>query len=83
MSEVGSGHFGTVWLAEAIGIAEFHPRDILREKEGGRRFFFFNRMAKRNSYVYCKQVTKVAVKKLKGCVCLSIFLMTVYVYGKC
>ena len=66
MSELGSGNFGAVWLAEATGIAAFHPRDILKEKEGGRRFSFFNRTAKRNSYVYCKEITKVAVKKLKG-----------------
>ena len=66
MKELGSGQFGVVWLAEAIGISAFHPRDVLKEKEGGRRFSFFSRTTKRNSYVYCKDITKVAVKKLKG-----------------
>ena len=66
VSELGSGQFGIVWLAEAVGISAFNPRDILREREGGRRFSLFHRTAKRNSYVYCKQVTNVAVKKLKG-----------------
>ena len=64
--ELGSGQFGVVWLAEAVGIAAFNPRDVLRERTGGLRFSLFNRTAKRNSYVFCKQVTKVAVKKLKG-----------------
>ena len=66
VSELGSGQFGIVWLAEAVGISAFNPRDILRKREGGRRFSLFPRTAKRNSYVYCKQVTNVAVKKLKG-----------------
>ena len=64
--ELGSGEFGVVWLAEATGISAFHPRDILKERESRRRFSFFSRMSKRNSYVYCKEVTKVAVKRLKG-----------------
>ena len=55
-----------VWLAEAIGISAFHPRDMLRDREGGRRFSFFNRTTKRNSYVFCKEVTQVAVKTMKG-----------------
>ena len=66
VSELGCGQFGIVWLAEAVGILAFNPRDILREREGGRRFSLFNRRAKRNSYVFCKEVTNVAVKKLKG-----------------
>jgi hypothetical protein len=66
VSELGSGEFGVVWLAEAIGISAFHPRDILKERESRRRFSFFNRMAKRNSYVCCKEVTKVAIKRTKG-----------------
>ena len=62
--ELGSGEFGVVWLAEAMGISAFHPRNIL--KESRRRFALFNRTTKRNSYVYCKEVTKVAVKRTKG-----------------
>ncbi|XP_046854041.1 vascular endothelial growth factor receptor 1-like [Xenia sp. Carnegie-2017] len=65
INELGSGEFGVVWLAEAIGISAFRPRDILREKGSRRRFSFFNRMVKRNSYVYSREVTKVAVKKIK------------------
>ena len=69
MRELGFGQFGTVWLAEAIGISAFHPRDMLRERTGGRRFSFlpfFDRTGKRNSYIYCKQVSSVAVKTIKG-----------------
>ncbi|XP_046853276.1 mast/stem cell growth factor receptor kita-like isoform X2 [Xenia sp. Carnegie-2017] len=65
INELGSGEFGVVWLAEAVGISAFRPRDILREKGSRRRFSFFNRMVKRNSYVYSREVTKVAVKKIK------------------
>ena len=64
--ELGSGEFGVVWLAEAVGISAFRPRDVLKEKEGRRRFSFFNRMTKRSSYVYCEEITKVAVKRIKG-----------------
>ena len=64
-SELGSGQFGMVWLADAIGISAFHPRDMLREREGGRRFSF-NSTTKRNSYVFCKEATQVAVKRMKG-----------------
>ena len=49
-----------------MGISAFHPRDILKEKESRRRFSLFNRTGKRNSYVDCKEVTKVAVKGVKG-----------------
>ena len=66
VDELGSGEFGVVWLAEAVGISAFHPRDMLKEKESRSRFSIFNRMEKRNSYVYCKEVTKVAVKGIKG-----------------
>jgi hypothetical protein len=66
VSELGSGEFGVVWLAEAIGISAFRPRDILKERKSRRRFSFFNRMTKTSSYVYCKEVTKVAVKRIKG-----------------
>ena len=66
VNELGSGEFGIVWLAEAVGISAFHPRDMLKQKESRSRFSIFNRFEKRNSYVYCKEVTKVAVKGLKG-----------------
>ena len=67
VSELGSGQFGMVWLAEGTGISAFRPRDILRQRAGGRRFSsLFDRTAKRNSYVYCKEVTQVAVKTVKG-----------------
>ncbi|XP_028408446.1 platelet-derived growth factor receptor alpha-like [Dendronephthya gigantea] len=66
LSELGSGEFGVVWLAEATGISAFHPRDILKERESRRRFSLFSRTSKRNNYVYCKKLTKVAVKRLKG-----------------
>ena len=67
-----------VWLAEAIGISAFHPRDMLRDREGGRRFSFFNRTTKRNSYVFCKEVTQVAVKTMKGWI--SKFISTCMYY---
>ncbi|CAB4005680.1 vascular endothelial growth factor receptor 2-like, partial [Paramuricea clavata] len=65
ISELGSGEFGVVWLAEAMGISAFRPRDILKGRKSRRRFSFFNRMTKTSSYVYCKEVTKVAVKRIK------------------
>jgi hypothetical protein len=66
VSELDTGQFGIVWLAEAIGISAFHPRGMLREREGGRRFSFFNRTTKRNCYIFCKEVIQVAVKTIKG-----------------
>jgi hypothetical protein len=72
-SELGSGQFGIVWLADAIGISAFHPRDMLRDRESGRRFSLFNRTTKRNSYVFCTEVTQVAVKTTKGWISCSTF----------
>ena len=65
--QLGAGHFGVVWLAEATGISSFHPREILKEKQGQRRFLFcLNRTLRRNNYTRCKAITKVAVKSIKG-----------------
>ena len=66
VTELGSGEFGVVWLAEAMGISAFHPRNILKEREGRRSFSLFNRTSKRNSYVFSKEVTEVAIKRIKG-----------------
>ena len=60
------GEFGCVWLAEAIGISGFRPRDILKQRSNRRRLSMFLRSFRRNNYVYCKEVTTIAVKKLKG-----------------
>ena len=77
VKELGSGQFGVVWLAEAIGISAFHPRDVLKEKERRRRFSFLFWAKKRKSYVNCKEVTKVAVKKLKG----LVFILYSYIHN--
>ena len=67
VSELGSGQFGMVWLADAIGISAFRPRDMLKERAGGRGLSsLFDRTAKRNNYIYCKEITQVAVKTVKG-----------------
>jgi hypothetical protein len=56
-----------VWLADAIGISAFRPRDMLKERAGGRGLSsLFDRTAKRNNYIYCKEITQVAVKTVKG-----------------
>ena len=58
VNKPGSGEFGVVWLAEAVGISSFHPRDILREKENQRRFSSF----KRN---YAETLLKLQLRKPK------------------
>ena len=66
VNELGSGQFGRVWLAEAVGISAFHPRDMLQERESGGRFSFLWRKVERNSYLHCTDVTNVAIKSIKG-----------------
>jgi hypothetical protein len=53
-------------LAEAVGISAFHPREMLKERAGGGRFSFFWHKAKRNRLLQSREVTKVAVKSIKG-----------------
>jgi hypothetical protein len=67
-SELGKGEFGSVWLAHASGIAEFRPRDILKQKFNRTRLSVLIRTlrSRNNNYVGGKEVTAVAVKKLKG-----------------
>lgn len=59
---LGSGQFGQVYLAEAVGIVAFDPRGSVKRKSGRRRSRFGSN---RNPYVGNKQVSKVAVKLLK------------------
>ena len=66
VNELGSGEFGLVWLAEAVGISAFHPRDMLKERESGGRLSFLLRKRKRNRYLNCTTVTNVAIKNVKG-----------------
>ncbi|CAB4019700.1 vascular endothelial growth factor receptor 2-like, partial [Paramuricea clavata] len=65
VNDLGSGQFGVVWLAEAVGISSFHPREVLKERAGGGRFSFFLYKAKRNRLLNSREVTKVAVKSIK------------------
>ena len=66
-SELGMGEFGSVWLANATGITEFCPRDILKDKSKRSRLSVWIQMLNnRNYYNDGKIVTEVAVKKLKG-----------------
>ena len=71
VSELGCGEFGFVWLAEATGISAFHPREILREREGGQKFSSFWRNVIKTNYINSRQVTRVAVKGLKGLNCIT------------
>ncbi len=65
---LGKGEFGSVWLAHASGITEFRPRDILKQKVNRTRLSVLIRTlrSRNNNYVGGKEVTAVAVKKLKG-----------------
>ena len=54
-----------VFLADAIGMASFRPRNILTEKRSQRRFPFVG-LTKRNPYIFDETVVKTAVKTLKG-----------------
>ena len=66
VNELGIGQFGLVWLAEAVGISAFHPRDMLKERQSAGRFSFLRGKAKRDHYLRCKDVTNVAIKCVKG-----------------
>ena len=74
---LGSGAFGDVYLAEAIGILCFHPREkiLMRQKPllGRKRSGIESTSARlprsrstRSGRSHRRAVTKVAVKKLKG-----------------
>ncbi|XP_028411423.1 fibroblast growth factor receptor 4-like [Dendronephthya gigantea] len=64
--QLGAGQFGVVWLAEATGISLFHPRETLREKQGKKMFFFFNRTRRKANFTNCKEINNVAVKQVKA-----------------
>ena len=70
VNELGSGAFGVVYLANAIGISSFHPRIALSEKKTQRRFSF-SRLQRRNVYILDKIVKQTAVKTLKGNLIIS------------
>lgn len=60
---LGSGAFGQVFLAHAVGIVAFDPRGSTKRKSGRRRSRFGSTS---RPYVNDKRVTQVAVKSLKG-----------------
>ena len=60
---LGSGAFGQVFLAHAVGIVAFDPRGSTKRKSGRRRSRFGSTS---RPYVNDKRVTAVAVKSLKG-----------------
>ena len=66
VNELDSGQFGVVWLAEAVGISAFRPRDMMKEREGGGRFSFLWKKVKGNKHLRGREVTNVAVKCIKG-----------------
>ncbi|PFX33391.1 Fibroblast growth factor receptor 2 [Stylophora pistillata] len=59
---LGSGAFGQVFLAHAVGIVAFDPRGSTKRKSGRRRSRFGSTS---RPYVNDKRVTEVAVKSLK------------------
>ena len=61
--ELGSGAFGKVFLADALGIVAFDPRGSTKKRSSRRRF---GGSVRRNHYVNNNKMTKVAVKTLKG-----------------
>ena len=62
--ELGSGAFGKVFLADAMGILAFDPRGSTCKRRSSRRRF--GGSVRRNHYFNNNQMTKVAVKTLKG-----------------
>ncbi|XP_028403689.1 fibroblast growth factor receptor 2-like [Dendronephthya gigantea] len=60
--ELGSGAFGKVYLADALGIVAFDPRGSTKKRSSRRRF---GGSVRRNHYVNNNKMTKVAVKVLK------------------
>ena len=63
---LGSGFFGQVIKAEAIGITDFNPRNKRREKVQ-RRSILFRRYGSSKRYLEAKlPKTTVAVKTVKG-----------------
>ncbi|XP_046852957.1 fibroblast growth factor receptor 2-like [Xenia sp. Carnegie-2017] len=60
--ELGSGAFGKVFLADAMGIVAFDPRGSTKRKSTRRRF---GGPVRRNHYVNNNKTAKVAVKTLK------------------
>jgi hypothetical protein len=60
---IGSGAFGQVFVADAVGIVAFDPRSSLKGRGARRRSRFGST---RSPYYNNKQVTVVACKGLKG-----------------
>lgn len=60
---IGSGAFGQVFIADAVGIVAFDPRSSMRGKGTRRRSRFGST---KSPYYNNKQVTTVACKGLKG-----------------
>ena len=77
VERLGSGCFGDVHLADAVGIVCFHPREKASMKQKplfGRRW---SRSVKKSPRPETSQrllVTKVAVKKLKGSICYTVLV---------
>ena len=60
---IGSGAFGQVFVADAVGIVAFDPRSSMKGR-GSRRRSRFGSV--KSPYYNNKQVTTVACKGLKG-----------------
>ena len=67
--ELGSGAFGKVFLADAMGIVAFDPRGSTKRKSTRRRF---GGSVRRNHSVNNNKMAKVAVKTLKGIFSLTM-----------
>ena len=76
--ELGSGAFGTVYLADALGIVAFDPRGSTTKRRSSRRRF--GGSVRRNHYVNNNKMTKVAVKTLKGMLRNIFCLVTIVNY---
>ena len=71
VDRLGSGAFGDVYLAEAVGIVCFEPRERISLKQRpllSRKRSRSGSTSSRSGSSYRRLVTKVAVKKLKGIV---------------
>lgn len=60
---IGSGAFGEVFMATALGIDAFDPRSSVKKKSNRIRFFL---RSNKKLFLSATKETSVAVKRLKG-----------------
>ena len=80
VNRLGSGFFGDVYLADAVGIACFDPRKetYLRHRTLlGRKRYRSGKKPSKTEKSSSLMVNKVAVKKLKGDIRYTIFVLII------